>query len=189
MKIRLGLSLLAFAAIQLGAAGESAPGVRQPVQFVSQSSQISLVGYTSHELTRSAASAPSVTAKAVASPSASEVTLKEIVSANNAPTKCWLVYGTSKKSLTTTLAKSDALVGTTAVTAKVTGLKPKTTYYFRLYASNAEGTTSSSIQSVTTSDAETASVKVQSPATAGAGSSVAEATPGTNPSLTASLVR
>ena len=187
MKVRMSLSLIAFAAILLGAASAAAQGY-QPVGVAAGRTGGGFVYQQSSSATNTVASAPSVTAKAVTRPSALVVTLKQIVSANNATTQYWLACGTSKKSLTALTAKTGALEGTTAVTATLSGLKPKTTYYFRLYASNAAGTTAGKVLSVTTDEVEeTASATVQRRAPAGAGSSAAETTPGTTGNLTASV--
>jgi phosphodiesterase/alkaline phosphatase D-like protein len=45
----------------------------------------------------------------------------------------------------------------------VTNLKPNTTYYFQLFASNALGTTVGSIQSITTSNDATSQVRAALP--------------------------
>ncbi|MGD0800287.1 MAG: hypothetical protein ABR906_03115 [Terracidiphilus sp.] len=159
MKSLTGLSLLVCVAILLGVATPAAVAAHrmssstQAGVQASKPSKMLLPRAESISPSKPAVSAPSVATMAASSTSASEATLKEIVSANNTPTKYWFTFGTSKKSLTSATAKAAALPGTSAVTAKVKGLKPKTTYYFQFYASNAEGTTSAGIQSVTTGEA------------------------------------
>jgi hypothetical protein len=98
------------------------------------------------------ATSPSVTTRAATALTASAATLNGSVSANNATTQYWFAYGTSKTALTSKTAKTGALTAAapTAVTAPLTGLKTKTTYYFQIVASNAAGTTSGATQSFTT---------------------------------------
>jgi len=98
------------------------------------------------------ATAPSVTTEAATRLSRSGATLNGTVTANNATTQYWFAYGTSSTSLTSTTTKTGALRGTsaTAVSATLTGLKTKTTYYFQVVASNAVGTTSGTVLSFTT---------------------------------------
>ncbi len=109
--------------------------------------------------------APTVTVKPLLLASATSVSLHGIISANQAPTKYWIACGTSKKSLIAASNKADVPSGTVSVTATLNGLKPKTTYYFQIYASNSEGTTASMIQKITTGEAETATA-IQTPANA-----------------------
>jgi len=98
------------------------------------------------------ASAPAVTTKAATSLSSSGATLNGTVTADNATTQYWFVYGTSKTSLTGITSKTGALTGTTvtAVSTTISGLKTKTTYYFQVVASNAVGTASGTTLSFTT---------------------------------------
>jgi hypothetical protein len=62
-----------------------------------------------------------------------------------APTSCRVNYGTTQ-------AVSSNAAGTTAITQtiSVTGLTTKTTYYFNVQATNAQGTTVSGLLTVTT---------------------------------------
>jgi hypothetical protein len=98
------------------------------------------------------ATAPAVTTKAATGLTASGATLNGAVIANNAATQYWFVWGTSKNALTNSTTMTGAITGTTptAVTAPLTGLKTKTTYYFQLVASNAAGTTNGTVLSFTT---------------------------------------
>jgi hypothetical protein len=98
------------------------------------------------------ATAPTVTTSAATSLSTSGATLNGTVTANNATTQYWFAYGTNKTALTSITTKTGALTGTTAtpVTASLTGLKTKTTYYFQVVASNAAGTASGTVLSFTT---------------------------------------
>ena len=98
------------------------------------------------------ATAPSVTTTAATAINTSKATLNATVTANNATTQYWFAYGTSKTALTSTTAKTGSLTGTTAtaVSAALTALKTKTTYYFQVVASNAVGTTSGTVLSFAT---------------------------------------
>ncbi|MGA2349793.1 MAG: fibronectin type III domain-containing protein [Terracidiphilus sp.] len=177
MKNLSGISFLTCAAILLGVGAPAALAAHRisgSTQSGPPASQTSAVLLASISDSQPAASAPAVAAMTASSNSASEATLKEIVRANNSPTRYWFTFGTSKKSLSSATAKAVARPGTSAVTAKVKGLKPKTTYYFQFYASNAEGTTSAGIQSVTTGEAVP---------------TVAQSSPSAAPNLTASLTQ
>jgi hypothetical protein len=93
-------------------------------------------GYTTSAVASAAytiATAPAVTTKAATVLSTAGATLNGTVTANNATTQYWFAYGTSKTPLTSTTTKTGALTGTTAtpVSAALTGLKGKTTYYYR----------------------------------------------------------
>lgn len=96
--------------------------------------------------------APGATSMAATSLTASGAVLNGLVKANDSTTKYWFAYGPGTTSLTSTTAKTGALTGTTstAVSATLTGLKSKTTYYFQVSASNAAGTTRGSVLSFTT---------------------------------------
>jgi VCBS repeat-containing protein len=98
------------------------------------------------------AAAPTATTTAATSVNTPNATLNGTVVANNATTQYWFAYGTSKTSLTTTTTKTGALTGTasTKVSAAISGLKTKTTYYFQVVASNAVGTTQGTVLSFTT---------------------------------------
>ncbi len=98
------------------------------------------------------ATAPSVTTEAATRLSTSGATLNGTVTANNATTQYWFAFGTSSTSLTSATTKTGGLTGTSArsVSARLTGLKTKTTYYFQVVASNAVGTTSGTVLSFTT---------------------------------------
>jgi hypothetical protein len=98
----------------------------------------------------SAATAPTVAILGLIHPNTSTVTLRATVNANSAPTRYWLVCGSSPQSMNTATPPGSPLLGSAMVTSTVTGLKPNTTYYFQFIASNASGTTVSSIRSFTT---------------------------------------
>lgn len=99
-------------------------------------------------------SAPSIVLNSVIHLNPSTVALQETVSASNAPAQYWLVCGTSPQSMKAATPKGISLVESSTVTSTVTGLKPNTTYYFQLFASNASGSAVSSIQSFTTGSYE-----------------------------------
>jgi len=112
-------------------------------------------GYSSSAVasaTYTIATAPTVTTKAASSLSSSGATLNGTVVANNATTQYWFAWGTSKTSLTNNTPQTGAITGatSTAVTASLTGLKTKTTYYFQAVASNGVGTTNGTVLSFTT---------------------------------------
>jgi len=89
------------------------------------------------------AAAPTVTTVAASAIATPRATLNGKVTANNATTQYWFAYGTSSNALNNSTAKSGSLTGTaaTAVSATLTSLKAKTTYYFQVVASNAVATT------------------------------------------------
>lgn len=128
MKLHTCLSHLASLGLLLASAGVSAQNLSQ--------------------------SAPSIVLDGMIHPNTSTVALKGTVSAHNAPTQYWLVCGTSPQSMKTATPMASPVLGSSTVTSTVTGLKPNTTYYFQLFASNAAGTTASSIQSFTTGNSE-----------------------------------
>lgn len=74
------------------------------------------------------------------------------MTANNATTQFWFAYGTRSNSLTSTTTPTGALTGTSAqsVSATLTGLRARNTYYFQVVASNAVGTTYGAVLSFTT---------------------------------------
>jgi hypothetical protein len=160
MNIRSSVSLVAFTAILLGVASSSAYGVRPEEASGSAYSDAGAASLSPETVMRGAwlpanssvSKAPLVIAEAVPSASAIAVTLKEIVLPNDSPTRYWIAFGTSEKSLRRVSDKSGPLTGTTAVTTTVKGLRPKTTYYFQFYASNAGGTTAGAILSAKTGE-------------------------------------
>ncbi len=88
-------------------------------------------------------------ATAVATPNA---TLNAFVNTLGIAGTCYFQFGTSSTALTGTTA-STALTASTnrvQVTAKLTGLQGKTTYYYRVVTTTAGGTVASEVQSFTT---------------------------------------
>jgi len=98
------------------------------------------------------ATAPSVTTIAATAVSTPKATLNATIIANNATTQYWFAYGVSRFVLSSTTTRTGALSGTTltAVSVTVSGLQPKTTYYFQAIATNGAGTTSGAVLSFTT---------------------------------------
>jgi len=98
------------------------------------------------------ATAPTAATKSATGMTSSSATLNGTVTANNATTQYWFAYGTSKTSLSSNTAKTGGLTGSTVtpVSATISGLKTKTTYYFQVVASNAVGTTPGAVLSFTT---------------------------------------
>ena len=96
--------------------------------------------------------APTVTTSAATGIGSAGATFNGTVTANNATTRYWFTYGTSESSLSSSTAKAGSLKGTTTtvVHATVTGLKPKTIYYFQAHASNSVGTRSGAVLSFQT---------------------------------------
>lgn len=97
------------------------------------------------------ATAPVVITSAAANLSSSGATLNGTVNPENSTTQYWFAYGTSKTALSSTTAAATGLTGATAipVTAVLTGLNTKTTYYFQVVAQNAVGKTPGSVLSFT----------------------------------------
>jgi len=95
--------------------------------------------------------APSVTTEAATSLTTTGAELHGSVTANDSTTKYWFAYGTSASALTRTTSKTGALTGTkaTAVSAKLSGLKAKTVYYYQMNASNAAGSALGAVLSFT----------------------------------------
>jgi hypothetical protein len=96
--------------------------------------------------------APQATTRSATDVASTSALLNGTIIANNATTQYQFAYGTTSAALTTKTPKTGALNGTgaTAVSAKIIGLKPKTTYYYQLVSSNSVGTTSGAIKSFTT---------------------------------------
>ena len=98
------------------------------------------------------AAAPTATSKSASNIGNTGATLNGTVTANNSTTQYWFAYGTSSTSLSSSTTITGALTGTSArnVSATLTGLKARTTYYFQIVASNAVGTTYGAVLSFTT---------------------------------------
>lgn len=112
-------------------------------------------GYTQSSVASASyviATAPTVATSAATNLSTSGATLNGVVTANNASTQYWFMWGTNKSALTKTTTAVSGLNGATAksVTAALTGLTTKTTYYFQLVASNAAGKSSGTVVAFTT---------------------------------------
>ncbi len=98
------------------------------------------------------ASAPTVSTKSASGQTTSGATLNGMVTANNATTQYWFCYGPTASSMPNSTPVTGALTGTSATTvsAAITGLKSKTTYYYRIVASNGGGQSVGSVMSFTT---------------------------------------
>jgi hypothetical protein len=96
--------------------------------------------------------APTVTTAAATAVNTTKATLHGTVTPNNATTQYWFAWGTSKTALTGKTTKTGALTGATAtaVSAILTTLKTKTTYYYQAVASNDVGTTAGAVLSFKT---------------------------------------
>jgi hypothetical protein len=97
-------------------------------------------------------SPPSATTNAASGVQTPSATLNGTVNPNGLDAKYRFQYGTSPSSLTTPTSEGDAGSGTAGVpeSSTVTGLAAGTTYYYRIVAWSASGTTEGSIQSLTT---------------------------------------
>ena len=132
----------------------AAPGIRVPATETIKAIATA-AGYSTSAVgsaTYTIATAPSVTTLAATAIGTPKATLNGKATADNATTKYWFAYGTSKTALTSTTTKTGSLTGTTAtaVSATLSNLKAKTTYYFQVVASNAVGTTPGTVLSFTT---------------------------------------
>jgi uncharacterized repeat protein (TIGR03803 family) len=85
---------------------------------------------------------PTVTNEAARSIASTSAILGATANDNGMTATAYFVYGTSATALTSSTTKQTLPPGTTAqsITASITGLASKTTYYFRAVASNAKGT-------------------------------------------------
>ena len=77
-------------------------------------------------------------------------------------TSYWFEYGTSSFAAATAKASAGSGSGSVSVTAKLTGLKPETSYVFRLVASNSAGTSTGVQSSLTTTAAAAPTVQTGS---------------------------
>src|SRR5690606_2073375 len=79
---------------------------------------------------------------------AATATINGTVSTRELPTTYYFMYGTNPYSLSTTLGTQNAgSSGTVNVSANLSGLSYATFYYYRIIASNAEGSDTSSLGS------------------------------------------
>ncbi len=96
---------------------------------------------------------PTVTTSAASSVTSSSATYNGDITANSATARGF-AYGTSADLTTVTATTtSSGTFGISSFTLSTTTLSPSTTYYFRAFATNADGTSYGSIQPVTTSGA------------------------------------
>lgn len=100
------------------------------------------------------ASAPALTANSPHAVISTGATLRGIVRPNAAETTVTFEYGLTPEYGTTIAATPGTITGTsaTAVSAVLSGLTPRTTYYYRLTATSSEGTTSTAGTSFTTAN-------------------------------------
>ena len=98
------------------------------------------------------AAAPTVSTKPASGLTTAGATLNGTVTANNATTQYWFCYGPTASSMPNSSAIAGSLSGASATTvsAAITGLKAKATYYFRIVATNGGGQTIGSVMSFTT---------------------------------------
>lgn len=85
-------------------------------------------------------SIPSVTTNAATNISATEANLNSFVDPNGHATTHWFQWGNDSGNLSNTTSLINQGMASGGYTAKITGLTPRTTYYFRSAASNSEGT-------------------------------------------------
>lgn len=96
--------------------------------------------------------APTAITEAATPVTAGGAVLNGSVTANTGTAKYWFSYGTSMGALTKSTPQTGSLTGTTArsVSATLTGLAAKTTYYYVVNASNATGTTTGEVMAFAT---------------------------------------
>ena len=112
-------------------------------------------GRNSH---RERARKPTVTTGTATVSSDTEATLKGTVDPNEQSTTYFFKWGTTTSYTGGTTSSEPAGNGTTAVnaSAELTGLLPKTTYHFKLFATNGSGTSEGTDKTFTTSGPPTA---------------------------------
>jgi len=106
----------------------------------------------SDPLSETIIAAPTVTTTGASAITSASATLSGTVTANFATTQYWFVYGLSATALKGKTPATASLTGggVHKVNASLTGLSPKTKYFFALVATNAAGTTIGSPLSFTT---------------------------------------
>src|SRR5207302_8020272 len=100
-----------------------------------------------------AAGAPSAATGAASGVTGGAATLNGTVTANGLDTTVSFEYGTTSGSLTSSIPAAPSPVtgaSPTAVSATLSGLTPSATYFYRVKAVNAAGTTTGAEQSFTT---------------------------------------
>jgi len=103
------------------------------------------------------AKAPTVSTGAASALTATSATLAATVNPNGADTHYWFLFGTSSTLSGATLTVSRDLgsgVSASTITAKISGLRAATKYYFKLVAQNSAGTVSGAINSFTCASAK-----------------------------------
>jgi len=106
--------------------------------------------------TTGSATRPTVTTGAASSVTKTTATVTGSVNPQNADTHCLVAYGTSSTlsgASKTTSEYAGALPDDADLTVVLTGLTPGTVYYYRIQATNVEGTASGAIKSFTTAPA------------------------------------
>lgn len=117
--------------------------------------------------TGGAANAPSAVTGPAASISAGAASLTGTVNAHGQATAYTFEFGTSLSfGSISAVANAGSSTADLAVSATLTGLAPNATYFYRLVATNATGTTTGAVMAITTTGVPTAPVVATGPASA-----------------------
>jgi hypothetical protein len=128
--------------------------------------------------------APTATTSAASGTATTSATLNGTVNANNGSTTVTFDYGTTTSYGSSATATPSTVTGSTStgVAASLSGLTAGTTYYFRVNAVNAGGTTHGAQQTFTTTAASFGTINSVSPSSGSRGTTVTlTVTLGTNP--------